>query len=120
MPLNSVTQRQAGQDAAWSRRALQLTWYIDVNVPAFDLTLIRLSVVVVASVPSGVGCGGVNHFQHCDKEATVVLLTSDFHVGVVFFRHGVLPAHFTLPNASQRKGRIQLHNLLILVWEDRG
>lgn len=120
MLLNSATQRQAGQEAAWSRRALQLTWYIDVNVPAFDLILIGLSVVVVASVPSGVGRGGVDHFQHCNKEATVVLLVSDFHVGVLFFRHGVLPAHVALPDASQRKGRIQRHNLLILVWEDRG
>lgn len=113
MTRDTVTPRQG-------RGALHLTWHIDVDVSAFDLALLRLSVVVVASVPSGVGRRGVDHFQHRHKEATVILLISDFHIGVLFFRHGVLPAHFTLPEASQRKGGIQLHNLLILVWEDGG
>lgn len=95
---------KTGREEAWSWGPSQLTWHIDVNVPAFKLILFCLSVVVIASVQPCVGRRGTAHFQDRHKKAAVVFFISDFHIGALFFRHGVLPAHFTLPKASQRKG----------------
>lgn len=94
---------ESGQQQGWSRGPMQLTWHVDVNASAFDLIFFCLRVVVIASVQPRVGCRGIDHFQHGHKKATVILLISDFHVGVLV-RQGVLPAHFALPKASQRKG----------------
>lgn len=93
---------ETGQQG-WSKKPTQLTWHVDVNVTAFNLVFLCLRVVVIASVQSRVSRRGVGHFQHRHKKATVVLLVSDPHIGVLV-RHGVLPGHFTLPKASQRKG----------------
>lgn len=97
-----IQETQMTTSLVWG--PVRLTWHVDVNVTALDLVFFGLRVVVIASVQSRVSRRRISHFEHFHKKATVVLLVSDGHIGLLVLRYGVQPGHFTLPKASQRKG----------------